>query len=236
VVILDKKTSLTVTKTADVQVYTFVGDVVNYTIRVQNTGNTTLKNIVVTDELTGLNTAGQGFSIPVLLPGEIIEFNKNNSNYVSYTITKADLATGVVTNIVRATGNDTNGNPVNAQDTLVIEKAIVLGCESILVHNSFTPNGDGINDKFEIENIEPSNCYPDNSIEIYNRWGVLVFETKNYDNTTNFFDGYSKGRTTINSSEILPTGTYYYILNYSSVDGNGDTQINKKDGFLYLAK
>ncbi|MBF7092358.1 gliding motility-associated C-terminal domain-containing protein, partial [Flavobacterium sp. ALJ2] len=112
----------------------------------------------------------------------------------------------------------------------------VLACGTILVHNAFSPNGDSINDKFVIDNIEDTTCYPDNTVEIYNRWGVLVFETKNYNNTTNSFDGYSRGRTTIKQSDGLPTGTYFYILNYTSVDGNGAIQTNKKDGFLYLTK
>ncbi|MCV9934585.1 gliding motility-associated C-terminal domain-containing protein, partial [Flavobacterium sp. LS1R47] len=112
----------------------------------------------------------------------------------------------------------------------------VLACGTIIVHNAFSPNGDGFNDKFVIDNIEDITCYPDNTVEIYNRWGILVFETRNYNNTTNAFDGYSRGRTTVKQSDGLPTGTYFYILNYTSVDGNGAIQTNKKDGFLYLTK
>ncbi|PRZ22001.1 T9SS type B sorting domain-containing protein, partial [Flavobacterium granuli] len=113
---------------------------------------------------------------------------------------------------------------------------IVLGCGAIEVHNAFTPNNDGINDSFEIDNIEDVECYPENTVEIYNRWGVLVFETKNYNNTTNNFNGISRGRTTISQSSGLPTGTYYYILNYTSVDTVGKIQTNKKDGYLYLTR
>ncbi|UFH34762.1 gliding motility-associated C-terminal domain-containing protein [Flavobacterium acetivorans] len=113
---------------------------------------------------------------------------------------------------------------------------IVLGCGAIEVHNAFTPNNDGINDSFEIDNIEDVECYPENTVEIYNRWGVLVFETKNYNNTTNSFNGISRGRTTISQSSGLPTGTYYYILNYTSVDTLGKIQTNKKDGYLYLTR
>lgn len=113
---------------------------------------------------------------------------------------------------------------------------IVLGCGTIFVHNAFSPNGDAVNDKFIIDNIEDVVCYPENSIEIYNRWGVKVYETKNYNNTTNFFDGVSQAKSTVSDKSGLPTGTYFYILNYSSVDGNGKIQNNTKDGFLYLAK
>jgi gliding motility-associated-like protein len=112
----------------------------------------------------------------------------------------------------------------------------VLACENILVHNAFSPNGDGKNDVFVIDGIGDLTCYPENTVEIYNRWGILVFETHNYNNTTNAFDGTSRGRTTIRQSEGLPTGTYFYIVTYKSVDGNNVIQNNKKEGYLYLSK
>ncbi|WP_264538263.1 gliding motility-associated C-terminal domain-containing protein [Flavobacterium sp. N1736] len=112
----------------------------------------------------------------------------------------------------------------------------VLACGNVIIHNAFSPNGDGINDFFKIDNIDDTTCYPENTVEIYNRWGILVFETSNYNNTTNAFDGTSRGRTTVKQSDGLPTGTYFYIVNYKSLDGNNTIQSNKKDGFLYLSK
>jgi len=112
----------------------------------------------------------------------------------------------------------------------------VLGCGVIHVFNAFSPNGDGINEYFKIENIDDVSCYPDNSVEIYNRWGVLVYEARGYNNGTIVFNGTSEGRTTIKQSEGLPTGTYFYVLNYSSVDDNGQIQTNSKDGYLYLTR
>ncbi|SHH09093.1 C-terminal domain of CHU protein family protein, partial [Flavobacterium fluvii] len=68
----------------------------------------------------------------------------------------------------------------------------VLGCEAVVVHNAFTPNGDGINEKLVVDGVNDDICYPSGiGIEIYNRWGVLVFETTKYDNETNAFEGYS---------------------------------------------
>jgi len=112
----------------------------------------------------------------------------------------------------------------------------VLACGNVLVHNAFSPNGDNINDFFKIDNIDDTTCYPGNTVEIYNRWGVLVFETTNYNNTTNAFDGTSRGRTTVKQSDGLPTGTYFYIINYKSLDGNNNVQDHKLDGYLYLSK
>ena len=112
----------------------------------------------------------------------------------------------------------------------------VLPCGNVVVHNAFSPNGDGLNDVFIIDSIDEITCYPENTVEIYNRWGILVFETSNYNNTSNAFDGTSRGRTTVNKSDGLPTGTYFYIINYKSLDGNNVMQSNKKDGYLYLSK
>lgn len=113
---------------------------------------------------------------------------------------------------------------------------VVLGCGTILVHNAFSPNGDAVNDKFIIDNIDDTVCYPENKVEIYNRWGVMVYETKNYNNVTNVFEGTSQGKSAIGENSGLATGTYFYILNYTSVDGNGKIQTNTKNGYLYLSK
>ncbi|HWR94424.1 MAG TPA: gliding motility-associated C-terminal domain-containing protein, partial [Flavobacterium sp.] len=103
---------------------------------------------------------------------------------------------------------------------------------NILVHNAFSPNGDGINDTLVIENIENRFCFPSVKVEIYNRWGVLVYEVNNYDNSTNSFTGYSNGRTTISQSEGLPTGTYFYIIQLTNSEG----KVINKDGYLYLTR
>jgi gliding motility-associated-like protein len=113
---------------------------------------------------------------------------------------------------------------------------IVLPCGTIVVHNAFSPNGDGINEKFVIDNINDTNCYPNNTVEIYNRWGVLVYSTNGYNNTTNAFDGISIGQSAVSQSSGLPAGTYFYILTYTSFDNNNTIQNNKKVGYLFLTK
>ena len=68
-----------------------------------------------------------------------------------------------------------------------------------------------MNERFYIRGIE---CYPDNTVQIFNRWGVLVFERDHYNNNDIVFKGFSEGRTTVKESNGLPEGTYYYIINY----------------------
>lgn len=98
--------------------------------------------------------------------------------------------------------------------------------ENLIVYNGLSPNGDGRNDFFFIKGIE---LFPDNTVEIYNRWGVKVFETRGYDNNGSRFDGYSHGRATFNNNELLPVGTYFYIIKYK--DGNSMRDLS---GYLYI--
>ena len=109
----------------------------------------------------------------------------------------------------------------------------VLPCGIIYPINAVTPNVDQTNDFFYIENIDEFTCYPTNSVEIYNRWGVLVYETKQYNNTDRAFRGISEGRVTVNKSAELPTGTYFYIINYT--DSLGISK-EPKQGYLYLSR
>lgn len=98
------------------------------------------------------------------------------------------------------------------------------------IYNLVTPNGDGKNDYFYIKNIQ---TVPNNSVAIYNRWGVKVFETEHYDTSGNVFQGYSEGRVSINKGERLPSGTYFYILTYEKLTPNGLSVI-KNSGYLHL--
>ncbi|KUF45141.1 hypothetical protein AS361_15045 [Myroides marinus] len=102
--------------------------------------------------------------------------------------------------------------------------------QDIVIYNAVSPNSDGKNDYFFIENI---NRFPNNTVEIYNRWGVKVYDTKNYDSAGNVFRGYSNGRATLNKSDRLATGTYYYVVTYQYSDSRG-TQMKKKTGYLHL--
>ncbi len=100
----------------------------------------------------------------------------------------------------------------------------------VVIYNIVTPDNDGVNDYFFIENI---NRFPNNSVQIYNRWGAKVFETKNYDSNGNVFRGYSDNRMTISKNEKLPSGTYYYIVNYQ-YEKDGVSKPIKKAGYLHL--
>ncbi len=99
-------------------------------------------------------------------------------------------------------------------------------CDIEIANELITPDGDGINDVFRIRYIE---SYPDNTVEVFNRWGVNVFTTNGYDNNSNAFNGISNGRVTIQANDRLPAGVYFYIINYND-DGNSKS----KSGYLYI--
>lgn len=70
-----------------------------------------------------------------------------------------------------------------------------------------SPNNDGLNDKFVIENVKATDKV---RIDIYNRWQSLVFRDTNYKNT---FEGIGNQQGLVNNN--LPDGTYYYILHFN---------------------
>ena len=73
--------------------------------------------------------------------------------------------------------------------------------EDIQAYNVFSPNGDGINDYFEINNSER---FPEMLVEVYGRWGDQLFSTVGY-GSGNEWDGTAHGKE-------APVGTYYYII------------------------
>jgi gliding motility-associated-like protein len=68
------------------------------------------------------------------------------------------------------------------------------------IPNIFSPNGDGVHDKWVIQYLE---SYPGCTVDIFNRYGQLVFHSDGY---TNPWDGTVRGTP-------VPVGTYYYIVN-----------------------
>lgn len=93
---------------------------------------------------------------------------------------------------------DINGC-INMDTVIVTVEDTTTEIIEVMITNLFTPNGDGINDYWYIENIENN---PDNEVFIYNIYGHLVYSKKDY---TNDWNGTYNG-------EPLPDGTYYYIV------------------------
>jgi len=99
------------------------------------------------------------------------------------------------------TGSNTSGMPIGASE-------------------GFTPDGDGINDTWYVEDIQN---YPNAHIIVYSRWNRKVFEVKNgYNNDWNgVFE---------NSNDPLPTGSYAYVID---LEGDGEMDLS---GWVYISR
>ncbi len=219
-----------------------VGETISYTFSVTNTGEVTLYNITITDPLPGIQIFGG--PIAQLLPGET-----DDTTFTGiYVITEQDIENGEVVNQATVSGEDENGNIVtddsddptdltnndnngdgDPDDPTIVVLPDVLPV-TFEIYNGITPNGDNFNEYFQLVGIQN---WPNNNVKIFNRWGVLVFETDGYggsDGKQNVFRGISEGRVTIQEDKELPTGTYFYILTFPA-DNPGKASYT---GYLYI--
>jgi gliding motility-associated-like protein len=96
----------------------------------------------------------------------------------------------------------TDSNACSATDTIVIQECTADKL-FIAITNTFTPNGDGIHDRWIINNIE---LFPDAVIDVYDRNGRLVYHADGYKND---WDGTSGGKP-------LPVDSYFYVIDFHS--------------------
>ena len=218
------------------------GETISYVFVVTNTGNLSVFNITLEDPLPGIVISGG--PITSLAPGEI----DATTFTASYAITSADIEAGEVINQAVVRGitaggedlSDTSDDPNDPTDTDPDGDGDPDDPTIILLPNVLTPfdifnavsaDGNGENDFFFINGISE---YPDNNVQIFNRWGVKVYQTNGYggsNDTENVFTGYSEGRQTVSPGALLPTGTYYYIITFNGPDNPG---LNSYAGYLYL--
>jgi hypothetical protein len=83
--------------------------------------------------------------------------------------------------------------------------------------------------------LEDVLCYPTNSLQIYNRWGVLVLKLQIIIIQVIILTEFQEEEQLL-ASPLGFTGTYFYILNYTSIEGTGGVTNNTKDGYLYLTR
>ncbi|MFD2164208.1 gliding motility-associated C-terminal domain-containing protein [Paradesertivirga mongoliensis] len=99
------------------------------------------------------------------------------------------------------------------------------GDEQVVSARLISANEDGRGHDFLfIKNID---LYPENQIQIFNRWGIKVYEMRNYNNDSRSFRGI--GNTNSISTELI-AGVYYYVLTYKDLILNQDGVL--KDYFI----
>jgi gliding motility-associated-like protein len=237
-----------------------LGDTLTYEIVVTNTGNTTLTDIEITDA-NAVITGGFVNPIESLMPGASVTIT------AEHEITQGDIDLTYVENIAMGLGDspngtddvgddsdagtDINGNPILDSETVETpngdgstnqdptDDPTITGLSGIegaqlIIYNVVTPNNDGAHDYFQVLGIQE---WPNNNMKIYNRWGVLVFETDGYggsDGKENVFTGISDGRVTVKETDELPTGTYFYVLTLLENELESPEGKNNYSGYLYI--
>src|SRR5690606_36588916 len=147
--------------------------------------------------------AGNGNTATITTNGMV---GAGSTIVVRITANVTETASGTIINGISVWSPDRDPNtndPDDEDDTNPIPIDTTVG-----IPNLFTPNGDGLNDRYVVKNLMQ---YSDRELLLLNRWGNQVYKSTNYNND---WDG-----------GTLAEGTYYYILRVRS--GNGEWQTFK---------
>ena len=112
---------------------------------------------------------------------------------------------------------------VNICQAPLISQVTSIGPAEVIIPNAFSPDGDGVNDRWEIQGLEGGSAY---QLSVYNRWETKVYETTNYQND---WTGTSNVQSFIGRDNNLPDGTYFYVLTW--MDGTPPLT-----GFIYIKR
>ncbi|MFA9189713.1 gliding motility-associated C-terminal domain-containing protein, partial [Flavobacterium sp. FBOR7N2.3] len=203
-----------------------IGETIRYEYTIMNMGDVPLSNVWIQDAMVGLGMNSGTIDLPI----GAMDSTTFSSTYV---LTQADIIAGNVSNQATVFGTTPLGSVVQdlSHDTSPLEDGFTVidvdGCQ-LAIFNAVSPNSGTEYER--ILYIRGLDCYPDNTVQIFDRWGVKVYEVNGYDNNTKAFRGISEGRVTVNQSKGLADGTYFYIINYVDKDGKG----NNKSGYLHL--
>ncbi|WP_123907081.1 gliding motility-associated C-terminal domain-containing protein, partial [Flavobacterium johnsoniae] len=194
---------ITITNVVDNPTPNF-GDKVTFTITVNNVGEGSFINTIVSEllpsgyDLVSSSTTGGTYdpatglwTIPTLASGQSVVLT-------------------VVAEVL-SSGNYLNVAAIEISTPLDVDAANNSASASVepiclTVYNEFTPNNDGANDLFRIDCIE---SYPNNELKVYNRYGSLVYSRQHYEND---WDGTANVSGVVNRGDMLPTGTYFYVI------------------------
>ncbi|MEX6627137.1 HYR-like domain-containing protein [Tenacibaculum salmonis] len=217
--IFNGSSDLSITKTVD-NLNPIVNSEVEFTITLTNKGTVTANNINIKEVIP----SGYKF---ISYTSSVGSYSDTTGNWNVPTINSGDNETLYIIVEVLGIGDYINTATIsnfegaNDSDTQNDTAYAVAAPKCLEVYNIFTPNNDGGNDSFVISCIEK---YPNNTLEVFNRWGNTVFKVKGYKNN---WKGISNGRVNIQKSKKLPVGTYYYVL-----DLGNDTE--PKVGWIYI--
>ncbi|GAB5565276.1 MAG: hypothetical protein Wins2KO_23390 [Winogradskyella sp.] len=195
------------------------GDEVTFTITATNLGTTTGTGIEIIDQLPAgyefiSSTTSVGTFDDTTLSWLITNLNTSESG--TLTIVARVISSDDLLNVALLNGiNEVDRDLSNNEDTAEVE---VSNC--LFIPEGVSPNNDTKNDFLIIPCIED---YEENNLKIFNRYGTLVYQTNNYKNEWD-------GRANMgfpSTSNRLPVGTYFYILEVDGFD-------KPFQGYIYL--
>ncbi len=152
-----------------------------------------------------------------------MQYNRDNSlsvetltetnpsfDYSEFVTSPTDLPGNYTVRLIARTDNVApSGNVVYCRDTA--ENTILVVNDYLTFPNVVTPNGDGINDIFVIGNLIDGMGYPNNTLDIFNKWGSKVYHKDNISRPEDFWD-----------PSNVPAGTYFYRFTAHGYNGNVD--------------
>ena len=213
---------LTIQKEVDIIKPTF-GDTVTFTIQVENSSLSVFTDIQIFELLSN------GF-IYISKSATLGTYNENSGVWNIPSLGANQSATLTIEAEVHTTGSYLNtvqiinSVPIDA-NTSNNTARILVSPLCLKVYNTITPNGDGMNDYFIISCIEN---FPNTMIEIFDRYGSIVYKKKNYKNDWNGVANQTSK--IIKTGEKLPNGTYFFILKMN------DTNIKDKKSYIQIIK
>ncbi|MDH7913130.1 gliding motility-associated C-terminal domain-containing protein, partial [Winogradskyella sp. SYSU M77433] len=199
-----------------------VGDEVTFTVEIANIGNVTATDIVISEQIPSgyvyvnhIATNGNISYSDITGEWTIAQLDPDQVEILQVTVEV--LGFGDYLNIAYVQSS-VGGNDVNIGND---EDSAEVDPICLTIYNEFSPDGDGVNETFVIDCLER---FPDNKLEVYNRWGNMVYSTRGY---LNDWSGTTNGRAVVKDSDNLPAGTYYYVLDL----GDGS---DPRVGWLYI--
>ena len=135
---------------------------------------------------------GESIILSPVLSNNVTDYSWSPSVGLSNSAVSTPTASPTVTTTYTLTVTAGGGCPASA-----VIKVNVL--EQMVIPNTFTPNGDGVNDTWSIAGLA---AYPNCTVNVFNRYGAGIFRSVGYTKNWNgAFNGY-----------VLPSGTYYYVV------------------------
>ncbi|GAB3791490.1 hypothetical protein GCM10028819_00020 [Spirosoma humi] len=176
-----------------------------------------------------LNSQFDGYTDPRLVIGDstsslaagktdtlqfVINVGSNGSTtlFLNSVLAEASAPSGRVSDVsTNGLVADLNGNgdPTDDNEREATPLALPPSFEAIFIPEGFSPNGDGVNDVFVIQGMTNLTV----SLEVYNRWGSLVYQNEDYRN--DWDSKPNRGLAVGSDANGLPDGTYYYMVRTS---------------------